>query len=72
MTDQRGESARANLAAANVLMSIQLRTVRRLAVVVVDHHELLEANLAIKLFNDAIKFIKIRHLNTSAPEVRRV
>ena len=72
MTDQRGESTRANFTAANVLVSIQLGTVRRLAVVVMNHHELLKANLSIKLFNDAIKFIKVRHLNTSAPEVRRV
>ena len=72
MTDQRGESTRANFAAANVLVSIQFGAVRRLAVVVMNHHELLKANLAIKLFNDAIKLIKIRHLNTSAPEVRRV
>ena len=72
MTNQRGESACANLTTANVLMSIQFGAVRRLAVVVMDHHELLESDLAIKLFNDAIKFIKIRHLNTSAPKVRRV
>ncbi len=59
MTNQRGESTRANLAAANVLVSIQFGAVRRLAVVVMDHHELLESDLAIKLFNDAIKLIKI-------------
>jgi hypothetical protein len=72
MTDQRSESACANLTAANVLVSIQLGTVRCFTVVVVDHHELLKANLSIKLVNDALKLLKIRHLNASAPEVRGV
>ena len=45
---------------------------RRLAVVVVDHHKLLEANATIKLVHHAIKLIDVRHLNSSAPEVRRI
>ena len=69
VTDQCSKSSRANLTTANVLVSIQLGTVRRLTVVVVDHDKLLEANLSVKLFNHTIKLIKIRHLHASAPEV---
>jgi len=38
----------------------------------VDHHKLLETDATIKLVHDAIKLINVRHLNTGAPEVRRV
>ena len=45
---------------------------RRLAVVVVNHHKLLKAYAPVKLAHYAIKLINVRHLNTSAPEVRRI
>ena len=72
MADQRRQPARADLPAADVLMSIELRTVRRLAVVEVDHHELLEADASIELVDDAIELVDIAHRHSRAPEVRRV
>ena len=42
---------------------------RRLAVVVVDHHQLLEADLFIELFDESVNLIVALHLNASAPEV---
>ena len=45
---------------------------RRLAVVVVDHHELLEADLLVELLHESVNLIVALHLNASAPEVRGV
>ena len=42
---------------------------RRLAVVVVDHHELLETDLLVELLHESINFVVALHLNAGAPEV---
>ena len=42
---------------------------RRLAVVVVDHHQLLEADLLVELLHESVNLIVALHLNASAPEV---
>ena len=45
---------------------------RRLAVVVVDHHQLLEADLLVKLLHESVNLIVALHLNASTPEMRGV
>ena len=42
---------------------------RRLAVVVVDHHELLKANLLVELLHKSVDLIVALHLNASTPEM---
>ena len=72
MADQGRKAARADLAAADVLMAVELRAVCRLAVVVVDHHQLLEADLLVELLDEPIDLVVAAHLHAGAPEVRRV
>ena len=43
-----------------------------LAVVVVDHHELLEADLLIELLDESVNLVVALHLNASTPEMRGV
>ena len=45
---------------------------RRLAVVVVDHHQLLEADLLVELLHESVNLIVALHLNASTPEMRGV
>ena len=67
VADECCESACADLATADVLMAIELRTVRRLAVVVVDHHQLLEADAPIKLAHEALHVFIVGESNPSTP-----
>ena len=42
---------------------------RRLTVVVVDHHELLKADLLVELLHESVYLDVALHLNASAPEM---
>ena len=42
---------------------------RRLAVVVVDHYQLLETDLFVELLDEAVHLVVTFHLNSSAPKM---
>ena len=72
MTDKRRKAARANLSATNVLVTIELRSMNRLAVVVVDHHELLETDASIEVAHEPFDIFVVGERDTGAPKMRRV